>query len=233
MKLATGNRRPWRALLTAGLAAPRWPRAAPPPGGRPLALEGGPEAVGTQEQGAISWTLGAQYDATKTNINFRVYSSRATRIEVYIYKTPNGAQEVAKYVLTKDATTNVWSKTVSVATLQTTYGITGPVYYGYRAWGPNWPYNSTLDEGLERGLHHRRRRAAATASTPTSCWSIRTRWRSATTRSTPSNTDGTHLRHRAPRYRQHGQRRRSRPRASCWRRTPRAHRHQAHARPQG
>ncbi len=95
--------------------------------------------------------LGAKYDATAANINFRVYSSRATRIMVYIYKTATGTQEKVSYVMTKDAS-NVWSKTVSVATLKTTYGITGTVYYGYRAWGPNWPYVSTWTKGSATGF---------------------------------------------------------------------------------
>jgi glycogen operon protein len=95
---------------------------------------------------------GASYDSTKSNINFRVFSARATRIEVWIYKTPYGAQEVVKYVMTKDTTTNIWSKAVAVSTLQTTYGITGPVYYGYRAWGPNWNYNSSWTKGSSLGF---------------------------------------------------------------------------------
>lgn len=97
-------------------------------------------------------TLGAQYDATRSNIIFRVYSSRATRIEVWLYQTPSGAQERVRYVLTKDTATNVWSKTASVATLQNTYGITGPVYYGYRAWGPNWTWSSTWTKGSATGF---------------------------------------------------------------------------------
>ena len=97
-------------------------------------------------------TLGAKYDATQANITFRVYSSRATRIEVWVYKTPAGAQEVVKYVMTKDAATNVWSKTASVATLKNTYGITGPIYYGYRAWGPNWTYSSAWTKGSATGF---------------------------------------------------------------------------------
>ncbi len=96
--------------------------------------------------------LGAKYDATASNITFRVYSSRATRIEVWIYKTAQGAQEKVSYVLTKDTTTNIWSKTVSVATLSGTYGITGTVFYGYRAWGPNWPYNSAWTKGTGTGF---------------------------------------------------------------------------------
>ncbi len=96
--------------------------------------------------------LGAKYDATQANITFKVYSSRATRIEVWIYKTPSGAQQVAKYVLSKNTSTNVWTRTVSTATLKSTYGVTGTVYYGYRAWGPNWPYNSSWVKGSGTGF---------------------------------------------------------------------------------
>lgn len=96
--------------------------------------------------------LGAKYDAPQSNITFRVYSSRATRVEVWLYKSGSGAQEVVRYVMTKDAASNVWSKTASVATLKNTYGITGTVYYGYRAWGPNWPYNSTWTKGSGIGF---------------------------------------------------------------------------------
>ncbi|MGZ5444838.1 MAG: glycogen debranching protein [Thermoanaerobaculia bacterium] len=96
--------------------------------------------------------LGARYDATQANITFKVYSSRATRIEVWIYKYASGYQEKVKYVMVKDAATNIWSKTASVATLKNSYGITGTVYYGYRAWGPNWPYNSSWTKGSTLGF---------------------------------------------------------------------------------
>ncbi len=96
--------------------------------------------------------LGAKYDATRANMDFKVYSARATRIEVWIYKTPSGAQQVARYVLTRNLATDVWSKTVSVNTLRYRYGVTGTVYYGYRAWGPNWPYISTWTKGSAIGF---------------------------------------------------------------------------------
>ena len=96
--------------------------------------------------------LGGRYDATAANITFRVYSSRATRIAVYLYAAPTGAQERVSYVLTRNATTNVWSTTVSVATLRDTYGITGAVHYGYRAWGPNWPYTASWTKGSSAGF---------------------------------------------------------------------------------
>lgn len=112
------------------------------------------KGVGADEYQVVAnpTQLGAAYNANKTSITFRVYSSRATRIEVYLYSAATGLQEKAKYVLTKDAATNIWSSTVSVATLQSSYGLTGTIYYGYRAWGPNWPYNSTWTKGSSVGF---------------------------------------------------------------------------------
>ncbi len=96
--------------------------------------------------------LGAKYDTSSSNIQFRLYSSRATRIELLLYKTPTGTQPVAKLVMVKDAASQVWSKSVAVSTIKTSYGITGTVYYGYRAWGPNWPYVSTWTVGSATGF---------------------------------------------------------------------------------
>jgi len=98
-----------------------------------------------------AYSLGASYDSTQSKVIFRVYSSRATRTEVDLYKTPMGATEVLRVPLTGNNTTNIFSGSVAVATLQKA-GITGPVYYGYRAWGPNWPYSSTWTEGSGAGF---------------------------------------------------------------------------------
>jgi isoamylase len=94
--------------------------------------------------------LGARYNADNS-ITFKVYSSRATRVMVYIYKYSYGYQDVLRYVMTKDAATSVWSKTVPASSISTYVG-TGPVYYGYRAWGPNWPYNASWTKGSGLGF---------------------------------------------------------------------------------
>ena len=60
--------------------------------------------------------LGASYDATKANVAFKVYSSRATRIELYLYSTATGSAEKARYVMTAGAG-GVWSTTIPVTTL--------------------------------------------------------------------------------------------------------------------
>jgi len=128
------------AALTACAAAACAPNM---PGLDPDApVEPGPDEVGVLDAG-LGAALGAAYDGTEANIIFNVFSSRATRIELWLYKQPTNFNQSVRYVMVKDAATNVWTKTVSVATLQNTYGFTGPVYYGYRAWGPNWPYVSS------------------------------------------------------------------------------------------
>lgn len=99
-----------------------------------------------------AYDLGARYDASMANLRFRVYSSRATRIEVWLYSAPTGAHEAARYTLTKNATTQNWEVNIPVTTIKNTHGITGTVYYGYRAWGPNWPYNSGWTKGSGVGF---------------------------------------------------------------------------------
>src|SRR5215475_3281499 len=90
--------------------------------------------------------LGAQFDSSGTQVTFRVYSSRATRIELNLYKQPTGADEAAHIPLDRDATTSVWSTTVPVSQ------IAGTFYYGYRAWGPNWTFDPTWTKGSKAGF---------------------------------------------------------------------------------
>lgn len=97
-----------------------------------------------------SMNLGASYNSQKTQITFRVYSSQATRMVLYLYSAGYGSQEAATYVLSP-AGSNVWAVTVSVSAIHNA-GITGTVYYGYRAWGPNWPYNASWTKGSSAGF---------------------------------------------------------------------------------
>ena len=87
--------------------------------------------------------LGAKYDAARRNVTFRVYSSRATRIEVWLYDAAQGTQEVGRLLLNRNnfavwSDTGIWSVSVPAAKLASLGS--GAIYYGYRAWGPNWRY---------------------------------------------------------------------------------------------
>lgn len=102
-----------------------------------------------------SMSLGASYDAQKTQITFRVYSSQATRIVLYLYASGYGAQEAATYQMSNQGG-GVWQVIVPVSSIQGA-GITGSVYYGYRAWGSELAVQLELDQGLFGRFHFRRR----------------------------------------------------------------------------
>ncbi len=113
--------------------------------------------------------LGANYNPRETRITFRVYSAHATHVELYLYKDGYGAQELLTEALTEQgpepqnsASQNsesqsaeqnnyVWQVVVPVRAIQSA-GITGTVFYGYRAWGPNWTYSSQWNKGSNIGF---------------------------------------------------------------------------------
>jgi isoamylase len=97
-----------------------------------------------------SMNLGAFYNSGSTQITFRVYSSQATRIVLYLYTAGYGVQESATFPLTEQSN-DVWQVVVPVSAIRAA-GIAGAVYYGYRAWGPNWPYNSSWTKGSPAGF---------------------------------------------------------------------------------
>jgi hypothetical protein len=74
----------------------------------------------------------------------------------------NGSPEVLHCTLTPDSTTNIFSGSIAVSMVQAA-DITGPVYYGYRAWGPNWPFSSDWAKGSGAGWQKHFEVLAATA----------------------------------------------------------------------
>lgn len=130
-------------LAAAFVAASLTIRAAPPRG--PAAK------VASAAPALAAPSLGAHYDETGANIVFRVFSARATRIEVNLFDQPFGAGERVRLLLTEDPATHIWSTTVATADLGAK-GISDTVYYGYRAWGPNWPFDATWTKGTLVGF---------------------------------------------------------------------------------
>jgi glycogen operon protein len=95
--------------------------------------------------------LGATYDTNLTHLAFRVFSSRATQIEVDLYDQPSASPAKARLQLTVDPATRVFSNTVATEKLAA-LGITGTVYYNYRAWGPNWTFDTAWQPGSMAGF---------------------------------------------------------------------------------
>jgi glycogen operon protein len=110
-------------------------------------------AVPTASYAAINThNLGAKYNVAGSTITFRVYSSTATRMELDLFPAGSGSNAAMTVLLAPDPNaTGVWQTTVAVSTI-TGAGITGSVFYGYRAWGPNWPYNASWTPGSSAGF---------------------------------------------------------------------------------
>ena len=95
-------------------------------------------------------SLGAAYDSAQTQVTFRVYSSRATNIVLYLYSAGYGVQDLATYPLS-NVGGGVWQVIVPVSSIRAA-GISGAIYYGYRAWGPNWTYSAGWTKGSSTGF---------------------------------------------------------------------------------
>src|SRR6201989_3421166 len=84
--------------------------------------------------------LGGRFDQSAQKITFNVYSAAATKIEVWFYDQPINQPEVHHLPLVQDTSSKIWSVNVPLSDLRS-HGVRGTVYYGYRAWGPNWTFD--------------------------------------------------------------------------------------------
>ncbi len=99
---------------------------------------------------ATSRSLGARLDAHSESVSFAVHSENASRIELWIYAGPREPMPIERVVLTREEGGD-WSTTVSVPTLRAE-GAREAIYYGYRAWGPNWPFDPAWAPGARAGF---------------------------------------------------------------------------------
>ncbi len=97
-------------------------------------------------------SLGASYSSDRTTVTFRVFSAQATRIELWIYADGNSPLEQFRIAMDRSGGNSlIFESMITVATLQAA-GVTGAVYYGYRAWGPNWVYDPAWTPGSALGF---------------------------------------------------------------------------------
>jgi isoamylase len=78
-----------------------------------------------------------------------VDSTRATRVEVWVYADPHDAEPVLTEVLEPVSDTR-WEVIIDGEALRDAGVET--IYYGFRAWGPNWPYDPAWEPGTEVGF---------------------------------------------------------------------------------
>jgi isoamylase len=95
--------------------------------------------------------LGPVANRNQDKIRFRVFAGRASRLELDIFARASGEEARLRLPMTKLASSaGVWTVTVNKADLARA-GITS-VYYGYRAWGPNWVYDARWQPGSLQGF---------------------------------------------------------------------------------
>ncbi|OHD14311.1 MAG: hypothetical protein A2Z96_04350, partial [Spirochaetes bacterium GWB1_48_6] len=90
--------------------------------------------VNQAQWGTQTWPVGANYvGAEGTNLRIGVYSANATKMLLEIYSSATGVEASYDYWMTKGSD-NVWRAEIA--------SVPGKALYAFRAWGPNWPYNT-------------------------------------------------------------------------------------------
>src|SRR5205085_1088717 len=106
----------------------------------PVVTEGG-----TTSAAAPMAPLGPSF-SQDGSLRIGVFSKSATRIEVFVYAQATGADEVGRFPMTRDDSGR-WSVTIGAPELPA-----GTIYYGFRAWGPNWPFAGSWTKGSSTGF---------------------------------------------------------------------------------
>jgi glycogen operon protein len=94
--------------------------------------------------------LGARFLAGKSEAGFRVRAPRATRLEIWIYAVATGASPILRQAMAPE-TGGCFTFTAQVADLKRA-GLQDTIFYGYRAWGPNWTFDPAWVPGSAAGF---------------------------------------------------------------------------------
>ncbi len=118
-------------------------------GARPPAAD----AAAGRPDAAVPWSpeLGASIEPGGDAVHVRVGSTRATRIEAWFYAAPLGAAEVLRVVLERAPGQDVFAARIPMTALRDA-GAGDVLYYGLRAWGPNWPWDPAWTPGSAAGF---------------------------------------------------------------------------------
>ncbi len=113
----------------------------------PKSTDFGVDARPTSPDGSVHTpgALGAWQDETGA-LEVRVRSRRATRLEVWLYRAPRGEGPALTFALERQVGRDTWATRAPAEALRGA-GLTGTLYYGYRAWGPNWPHVAEWQPG--------------------------------------------------------------------------------------
>ena len=94
--------------------------------------------------------FGSMYSPDGLTATFRLWSPQATRVELWIYSVAMGADAILKTQMNRQADQSL-TYTAQVADLKAA-GLGDVLYYGYRAWGPNWTFDAAWTPGSQTGF---------------------------------------------------------------------------------
>ena len=94
-------------------------------------------AVSPTNWATSTWKLGANFNGS--DVEFAVYSKNATKVLLEIYSAKSGVEAQYEYDMKKNTSDNIWRAKVAA--------VPAGALYGFRVWGPNWPYNSSWARG--------------------------------------------------------------------------------------
>jgi isoamylase len=94
--------------------------------------------------------LGARFLRGNSEAGFRVNAPAATRVELWIYAVAMDAGRILRRPMDRQ-TNGSFTATVAIADLKS-LGPEGVIYYGYRAWGPNWLFDNAWTPGSAVGF---------------------------------------------------------------------------------
>ena len=94
--------------------------------------------------------LGSRFVSGNSEATFCVRAPQATRLELWIYAAAIAAGPILRQAMTPQGDGSV-AFTIAIADL-TALGLQSTIYYGYRAWGPNWPFDASWTPGSNAGF---------------------------------------------------------------------------------
>lgn len=94
--------------------------------------------------------LGSSITAAGPAVTFQLCSPQATRIELWLYAAPFQLDANLKISMARNAG-QIWESSVPLAALSLA-GVAGTIFYGYRAWGPNWLVDAAWKPGSQAGF---------------------------------------------------------------------------------
>lgn len=100
--------------------------------------------VGQSTWATATWPQGASFVSGEgSNLRVAVYAAHATRVVLEIYPQATGANAQFDYVMARGSD-GIWRAQIA--------SVPGKALYGFRAWGPNWPFSASWVPGSSAGF---------------------------------------------------------------------------------